>query len=145
MDMIEHLNLGTAAELGISAAIILAVVQAIKRTKIDNKWLPWLAMVFGILAGLVSVSVTNSSNWASAAVMGFLVGAATSGLFDGVKSASTAVTDRKNKVADLQDTVNTLTAELEKLKTADKSQTVKPADTSVAPSSAAPAESQEAK
>lgn len=142
MNMIEQLNLGTAAELGITAAIILAVVQAIKQTKLDNKWLPWLAMAFGILAGLVSVSVTNSNNWASGAVMGFLVGAATSGLFDGVKSASTAVTDRKNKVSDLQETVNALTAELEKLKTADKSQIVKPAETSEAPSSAAPAESE---
>lgn len=122
MDMILQLNLGTAAELAITAAIILALVQAIKQTKLDNKWLPWLAMGLGVVAGLISVAVTGGHNWASGAVMGFLVGAATSGLFDGVKSASVAVSDRQNKVADLQAKVNDLTTELEKLKTADKDQ-----------------------
>ncbi|GAN36485.1 holin [Lacticaseibacillus paracasei] len=120
MDMISQLNLGTAAELAITAAIILAMVQAIKQTKLDNKWLPWLAMSLGVVAGLISVAVTGGQNWASGAVMGFLVGAATSGLFDGVKSASVAVSDRQNKVADLQAKVTDLTAELEKLKTADQ-------------------------
>lgn len=85
MDMISQLNLGTAAELAISAAIILALVQAIKQTKLENKWLPWVAMGLGIVAGLISVAVTDDHNWAGAGVMGFLVGAATAGLFDGVK------------------------------------------------------------
>lgn len=86
MDLIKNLNLGTAAELAISAAIIIALVQAIKRTKVNNKWLPWVAMAIGAVAGLVSVAVTKDTNWAPAAVMGLLVGAASAGLFDGVKS-----------------------------------------------------------
>lgn len=86
MDLIKELNLGTAAELAISAAIILVLVNALKRTKLDNKWLPWIAMGLGVVAGIVSVAVTKDSNWAPAAVQGFLLGAATSGLFDGVKS-----------------------------------------------------------
>ncbi|ERL63628.1 hypothetical protein [Schleiferilactobacillus shenzhenensis] len=86
MDLIKELNLGTAAELAVTAAIIIALVQAVKRTKIDNKWLPWIAMALGIVAGLISVAVTKDSNWGPAAVQGFLLGAATSGLFDGVKS-----------------------------------------------------------
>ncbi|MCT2907804.1 hypothetical protein EFT87_03900 [Schleiferilactobacillus harbinensis] len=86
MNLIEELNLGTAAELAISAAIIFALVQAIKQTKVNNKWLPWIAMALGVVAGLVSVVVTKDSNWGPAAVQGFLLGAATSGLFDGVKS-----------------------------------------------------------
>lgn len=86
MDLIKELNLGTAAELAISAAIILVLVNALKRTKLDNKWLPWVAMSLGVVAGIVSVAVTKDSNWAPAAVQGFLLGADTSGLFDGVKS-----------------------------------------------------------
>lgn len=86
MDLIEELNLGTAAELAISAAIILVLVNALKRTKLDNKWLPWVAMGLGVVSGIVSVAVTKDNNWAPAAVQGFLLGAATSGLFDGVKS-----------------------------------------------------------
>jgi hypothetical protein len=88
LDLIKELNLGSAAELTISAAIILALVQAIKQTKLNNKWLPWIAMGLGIIAGLVSVAVTQDSNWAPAAVQGFLLGAATSGLFDGAKGLS---------------------------------------------------------
>ena len=86
MDLIKELNLGTAAELAISAAIIYVLVQGVKRTKLDNKWLPWVAMVLGVVAGLISVVVTKDNNWSSAAVQGFLLGAATSGLFDGFKS-----------------------------------------------------------
>lgn len=92
MDFIKTLNLGTAAELAISAAIILALVQAIKQTKVNNKWLPWIAMGLGVVAGLVSVAVTQDSNWAPAAVQGFLLGAATSGLFDGVKKLTATPT-----------------------------------------------------
>lgn len=88
MDLIEELNLGTAAELAISAAIILVLVNALKRTKLDNKWLPWVAMGLGVVSGIVSVAVTKDNNWAPAAVQGFLLGAATSGLFDGVKGLS---------------------------------------------------------
>ncbi|WP_057822557.1 hypothetical protein [Schleiferilactobacillus perolens] len=86
MDLIKELNLGTAAELAISATIILVLVNALKRTKLDNKWLPWVAMALGIVAGLASVVATKDNNWAPAAVQGFLLGAATSGMFDGVKS-----------------------------------------------------------
>lgn len=88
MDFIKTLNLGTAAELVISAAIILALVQAIKQTKVNNKWLPWIAMGLGVVAGLVSVVATKDSNWVPAALQGLLLGAATSGLFDGVKGLS---------------------------------------------------------
>lgn len=88
MDLIKELNLGTAAELAISAAIIYVLVQGAKRTKLDNKWLPWVAMGLGIVSGIVSVAVTKDSNWGPAAVQGFLLGAATSGLFDGVKGLS---------------------------------------------------------
>ncbi|WP_190973442.1 phage holin family protein [Schleiferilactobacillus harbinensis] len=88
MDFIKTLNLGTAAELVISAAIILALVQAIKQTKVNNKWLPWIAMGLGVGAGLVSVVATKDSNWVPAALQGLLLGAATSGLFDGVKGLS---------------------------------------------------------
>lgn len=86
MDLIKELNLGTAAELAICAAVVLVLTQAVKQTKLNNKWLPWVAMAIGAVAGLVSVAVTKDTNWGPAAVMGLLVGAASAGLFDGVKS-----------------------------------------------------------
>lgn len=86
MDVISNLNLVTAAELAIMAAVVYALTQAIKQTPINNKFLPWVSMAFGIMAGLVSVWVTKDANYGGGALAGLLVGAATSGLFDGFKS-----------------------------------------------------------
>ncbi|KRM72996.1 YrzE family protein [Lacticaseibacillus brantae] len=88
MDLITSLNLGTAAELAISAVIIFALTQAVKQTRLDNRWLPWVSMAIGIVAGLVAVMATNDNNWFNGGLMGLLVGAAVSGLFDGFKGFS---------------------------------------------------------
>lgn len=92
MDLIKNLKLGTAAEIAITVLIVYVLTQAIKQTKISNKWLPWIAMILGIFSGLVSVPITGDSNYLTSAVMGFLVGGFTAGLFDGfsgfIKKAS---------------------------------------------------------
>lgn len=85
MDMITQLNLGSAAELGITVMLVFAITQAVKMTRVDNRFMPWVAMGVGVIAGLVSVATTGDANYAQAAVMGLLVGGFTSGLFDGFK------------------------------------------------------------
>ena len=148
MDIITSLNLATAAELGITSLVVFAVTQAIKRTPIKNVWIPWISMGLGVIAGLIAVAATGESNYGGGAIAGLLVGGFVSGLFDGFKSASIVVTNRKDKVANLEATVSNLTAELEKLKAADK-EAASTQQTQVAASDAASsapaAESQEAK
>lgn len=85
MDYITQLNLGTAAELAITAALVFCITQAVKTTRIENRYMPWIAMAVGVVAGVASVVVTSDTNWTSGAIMGLLVGGFTSGLFDGFK------------------------------------------------------------
>lgn len=92
MELITKLNLGSTAEIAIIVIIVYGLTQAIKQTQINNKWLPWISMVLGIVAGLVSVFITKDNNFSGAAFLGFLIGGFTSGLYDGfsgfVKKAS---------------------------------------------------------
>lgn len=96
MDLIKNLKLGTATEIAITVLIVYCLTQAIKQTKIDNKWLPWIAMSIGIFSGLISVPVTGDNNFLTAAVMGFLVGGFTAGLFDGFSGFIDKVPDSQN-------------------------------------------------
>lgn len=85
MNYIQELNLGTVSELMITIAVVFVLTQAVKSTKVKNRYMPWLSMGLGIVSGLVSVAVTKDVNYLSGAVMGLLVGGFTSGLFDGFK------------------------------------------------------------
>lgn len=85
IDYITEFNLGTTSELGITVLIVFCITQAIKTTRIDNRWMPWISMVVGILTGLTAVATTGDTNYLPAGVMGLLVGGFTSGLFDGFK------------------------------------------------------------
>lgn len=85
MDYINNLNLGSTAELAIISAVIYMMISAIKKTKIDNKWLPWISMIIGTIAGLLAVVTTGDVNYLQGSVLGLLVGGFTSGLFDGFK------------------------------------------------------------
>ena len=96
MDLIKNLKLGTATEIAITVLIVYCLTQAIKKTKIDNKFLPWIAMILGIFSGLISVVVTGDHNYSSAAVLGFLVGGFTAGLFDGFSGFIDKVPDSQN-------------------------------------------------
>lgn len=85
MDYIQELNLGTVSELMITVAVVFVLTQAVKSTKVKNRYMPWLSMGLGVVSGLVSVAVTKDVNYLSGAVMGLLVGGFTSGMFDGFK------------------------------------------------------------
>jgi len=85
LDYIEQLNLGTTAELMITIAVVFILTQAVKKSKVKNRYMPWVSMGLGIVAGILSVAVTKDTNYLSGAVMGLLIGGFTSGLFDGFK------------------------------------------------------------
>lgn len=96
MDIIQSLNLATAGELALISFLIGVIVQAIKQTgKVDIKYLPFLSMLIGIVAGLAAVAVTKDTNYLNGAIAGLITGAATSGLVDGVGSVTTTVSDKK--------------------------------------------------
>lgn len=97
MDLITKLNLGSTAEIAI-IIIVYGLTQAVKQTKIDNKWLPWITMILGIFLGLISVVVTGDHNYSSASVLGFLIGGFTSGLFDGFSAFVKKAQDEAKEV-----------------------------------------------
>ena len=100
MDLITKLNLGSTAEIAI-IIIVYGLTQAVKQTKIDNKWLPWIAMILGIFSGLISVVVTGDHNYSSASVLGFLIGGFTSGLFDGFSAFVKKAQDEAKQILEL--------------------------------------------
>jgi hypothetical protein len=88
LDFIQQLNLGTTAEMSLIFAVVFCFTQALKMTKLDNKWMPWVSMLIGALAGLLAMVINADSNYLSGAVLGLLIGGFTSGLFDGFKGFS---------------------------------------------------------
>ena len=100
MDLITKLNLGSTAEIAI-IIIVYGLTQAVKQTKIDNKWLLWITMILGIFLGLISVVVTGDHNYSSALVLGFLIGGFTSGLFDGFSAFVKKAQDEAKQILEL--------------------------------------------
>ncbi|AUV72150.1 hypothetical protein C1940_06580 [Lactiplantibacillus plantarum subsp. plantarum] len=97
MDIITSLNLATAGELALISFFIGVIVQAVKKTgKVSSGYLPFISMGIGIGAGLVAVAVTKDTNYLNGAVAGLIVGAATSGLVDGVSASSGAIVNAKS-------------------------------------------------
>lgn len=88
MDFIQNLNLGTTAQISLILAVVFCLTQAVKQTGIDNKWMPWISMLIGVFAGLLAAVINADSHYLSSAVLGFLIGGFTSGLFDGFKGFS---------------------------------------------------------
>ncbi|MQM78818.1 holin [Lentilactobacillus buchneri] len=88
MDFIQNLNLGTTAQISLILAVVFCLTQAVKQTGIENRWMPWLSMVIGVVAGLVSALLISDANYLSSGVLGLLIGGFTSGLFDGFKGFS---------------------------------------------------------
>ncbi|TLQ08850.1 hypothetical protein FEZ48_02900 [Marinilactibacillus psychrotolerans] len=66
---------------GIMAPIIGMVIELIKRTKIDNQWMPHLSVLAGIIVGLVFALATGAGLFLYG-LAGMISGAAASGLYD---------------------------------------------------------------
>lgn len=101
MDIIQSLNLATAGELALASFLIGIITQAIKKTgKVSTQLMPLVAIVLGVVVGLITVIATKDTNYVSGAVAGGIVGAATSGLVDLGSGATTAVSSAKSAKAD---------------------------------------------
>lgn len=80
MDLYTFFNTITATTYGFVALFTWVILQAIKQTKIDNRWLPLLAIVVGAVIGSgAALYVYGTDVWLGAA-FGVLSGFASTGI-----------------------------------------------------------------
>ncbi|MCD2256400.1 hypothetical protein ACNAN0_02570 [Agrilactobacillus fermenti] len=85
MDLIKSIGIGTSLELIVTALICWGFTQLFKQTFVNNKWAPWFSAAVGVVAGII-ISVWQKDTVFTGAILGLLVGFATSGLFNGFKA-----------------------------------------------------------
>lgn len=83
------MDLSQVPEYGLILMIVTSLTQNIKQTKINNAYLPIIAMVIGAVAGLVSAYFMKDTNYAESVITGIVVGGTSSGLFDSGKGLAT--------------------------------------------------------
>jgi hypothetical protein len=88
------MNIVSATELGIIAAVVAAGTQMVKQTKLPNGYLPLVAGAIGIVSGLVATAITHDTNWVAGATQGLITAAGTSWVVDAAKPATKAVADK---------------------------------------------------
>ena len=66
----------------IIGAIVIGVTQMIKQTAINNKWLPFLNVFFGVVIGIVYASTIVHGEVAIYAWAGMLAGMSAGGFYD---------------------------------------------------------------
>ena len=70
---------------GVMAPVILILVQLVKSTDVDTKYLPHISILLGTIAGVVFGFASAGSLFVYG-LAGFISGASASGLYDGFKS-----------------------------------------------------------
>ena len=84
--MMDNLLNEAAALAVVMAPIIAIVVQLVKTSDVNTRWLPFISIALGIGVGIV-FALAIGADLSLYGLAGFLSGAAASGLYDGVKSA----------------------------------------------------------
>lgn len=80
MDLYTFFNTLTATIYGFVALITWVVLQAVKQTRIDNRWLPLLAILIGgVIGAVAALFIYGTDAWIGAA-FGTLSGFASTGL-----------------------------------------------------------------
>ncbi|MGB2575098.1 holin [Leuconostoc citreum] len=80
MNLITFFNSITVTTYGFVALFTWVILQAIKQTKIDNRWLPLLAIIIGALIGAIAaLFIYGTDAWLGAA-FGVLSGFASTGV-----------------------------------------------------------------
>lgn len=92
---LESLGLGTPQEVVLLLVLSYMVTQGLKQTKIDNRLMPWVSILAGLVGGVLVAFTYKDSNLVAMAVEGAIVGGFTSGLFDGIKNIATLVQEAK--------------------------------------------------
>ena len=85
MDILQGLQLMNITELTIIILVCYLLTAAAKKSKLDNKYMPFISMAVGLLVGLAIAGVFHDGDLGKAGLTGFLAGGYTSGLFTGIK------------------------------------------------------------
>lgn len=88
MEIIKSLNL--IDNVGLTVLILICSMGFTAFTKVatplENKYLPFVSMIFGIIAGALIAMILHE-DIGKAAIAGLLVGGFTSGLYTGIKGS----------------------------------------------------------
>jgi len=85
MDILQSLQLTNVTELTIIILVCYLLTAAAKKSKLDNKYMPFISMIVGLLVGLLIALVFHDKELGKAGLTGFLAGGYTAGLFTGIK------------------------------------------------------------
>uniref|UniRef100_UPI003529F52D holin n=1 Tax=Aerococcus urinaeequi TaxID=51665 RepID=UPI003529F52D len=78
--------LNEASALAVAMAPVIAIiVQLLKTAEINTRWLPFISIGLGIAVGIV-FALASGADLFLYGLAGFLSGAASSGLYDSIKS-----------------------------------------------------------
>lgn len=79
--------LNEAALLAVLLAPIITIfIELLKTADLDKRWLPFLSIILGIAIGVIFAFASNADLFVYG-LAGLLSGAASSGLYDSIKSA----------------------------------------------------------
>ena len=70
---------------GVMAPVILILVQLVKSTDVDTKYLPHISILLGTIAGVIFGFASGGILFVYG-LAGFISGASASGIYDGIKS-----------------------------------------------------------
>ncbi|MGQ2374564.1 MULTISPECIES: phage holin family protein [Companilactobacillus] len=85
MDILQSLQLINVAELTAIVLVCYVLTAGAKKSRLDNKYMPFISMAVGLLVGLAIAGVFHDGDLGKAGLTGFLAGGYTSGLFTGIK------------------------------------------------------------
>ena len=97
MDILQGLQLMNVTELTIIILVCYLLTAAAKKSKLDNKYMPFISMAVGLLVGLAIAGVFHDGDLGKAGLTGFLAGGYTSGLFTGIKGVLGGYTTKEGK------------------------------------------------
>ena len=97
MDILQNLQLMNVTELTIIILVCYLLTAAAKKSKLDNKYMPFISMGVGLLVGLAIAGVFHDGDLGKAGLTGFLAGGYTSGLFTGIKGVLGGYTTKEGK------------------------------------------------
>ena len=97
MDILQGLQLTNVTELTIIILVCYLLTAAAKKSRLDNKYMPFISMAVGLLVGLAIAGVFHDGDLGKAGLTGFLAGGYTSGLFTGIKGVLGGYTTKEDK------------------------------------------------
>jgi len=97
MDILQGLQLMNITELTIIILVCYLLTAAAKKSKLNNKYMPFISMIVGLLVGLLIALVFHDKELGKAGLTGFLAGGYTAGLFTGIKGISGGYIKKEDK------------------------------------------------